>query len=90
MAVGRGDDDKLGLVWLEKLKCMIHFPAYSHHLVNWLQCPSGSPCLQVTHSDARSQCLYPWSMCSLGTVYWSGYIPPWFKYLMHVPLCKKQ
>ena len=55
---------------LKKFKCMMHFPAYSHHLVNWLQCPSGSPCLQVIHSDALSQhlylhgvsdsCLFPW------------------------------
>ena len=46
---------------LRRLRCMrgkMHFPVCAHHLVNWLQCPSVSPCLQVNHKDALLECLH--------------------------------
>ena len=41
---------------LTRLRCLTHFPVCAHHSVNWLQCPSDSPCLQVTHREALLQC----------------------------------
>ena len=40
---------------MTRLRCM-HFPVCALHSVNWLQCPSDSPCLQVTHREALLQC----------------------------------
>ena len=66
---------------LTRLRCM-HFPVCAHHLVNWLQCPSDSPCQQVTHREALLQCHHRLGVADSCLVSWQhklGSFPSWRK-----------